>query len=90
MDIILAASRYHITVGYLHTQNVSLLLLYECWCRQVCSGDAFAARVFHTYMQHAEADATGRPPPEPLEELQASTSGPREREYLLHNIRRQS
>lgn len=35
-------------------------------------------------MQHAEADATGRPPPEPLEELQASTSGPREREYLLH------
>ncbi|XP_026733373.1 DNA-binding protein D-ETS-6-like [Trichoplusia ni] len=53
-----------------------LLALTEDNWLQVCSGSEQAARIYHAYVRHAHAGATGRAPPEPLPEHQATTSAP--------------
>ncbi|KOB70484.1 DNA-binding protein D-ETS-6, partial [Operophtera brumata] len=47
-----------------------LQLTLDNWL-QVCSGSEQAARIYHAYLQHAHASATGRAPPPPLPEHQA-------------------
>ncbi|KAJ0175389.1 hypothetical protein K1T71_008548 [Dendrolimus kikuchii] len=50
-----------------------LALTEENWI-QVCNGSEQSARIYHAYLRHAHANATGQPPPPPLPEHQATTS----------------
>ncbi|XP_047530145.1 DNA-binding protein D-ETS-6-like [Vanessa atalanta] len=60
----------------------ALLALTEDNWLQVCGGNSQAARIFHAYLQHANAAAKGRPPPPPLPEHQApSTNSAPEQPY---------
>nr|XP_034827355.1 transcriptional regulator ERG homolog [Maniola hyperantus] len=52
----------------------ALLHLTEANWLQVCDGHEQAARIFHAYLQHAHAAATGRAPPPPLPEHMRDTS----------------
>lgn len=55
------------------TGRALLALTEDNWV-QVCDGSEQSARIYHAYLRHAHAGATGQPPPEPLPEHQATTS----------------
>ncbi|CAK1601432.1 unnamed protein product [Parnassius mnemosyne] len=56
--------------------GAGLLALDDHAWLQVCEGNSAAARIFSAYVAHAHASATGRPPPAPLPEHQATPATP--------------
>ncbi|CAH2236522.1 jg8006 [Pararge aegeria aegeria] len=67
----------------LPASGAQLLQLSEDDWLRVCEGGAQAARIFHAYLQHAHAAATGRAPPPPLPEHQATSSTAQPRKLTL-------
>ncbi|KAJ2942533.1 hypothetical protein O0L34_g2000 [Tuta absoluta] len=56
--------------------GAALLAVTEDQWRQVCEGDEQAARIYHAYIRHSYAQATGAPPPPPLPEHQQAPAPP--------------
>ncbi|KAF9805727.1 hypothetical protein SFRURICE_009359 [Spodoptera frugiperda] len=64
------------------TGRALLALTEDNWV-QVCDGSEQSARIYHAYLRHAHAGATGQPPPEPLPEHQATTSQAAAADYTM-------